>query len=140
MRLTQMLFNLLDNASKYSLEGCQIEIDIKLLGAEVEIQVRDNGPGIPTELLPTIFDLFQQGARTLDRSQGGLGIGLNLVKRIVELHDGQVTASVLALDRAPLSAFGYQRLPKRPPFQPPSQRTRCRTWACGCWWWTTNSM
>ncbi len=63
------------------------------LGAEVEIQVRDNGTGISAELLPTIFDLFQQGVRTLDRSQGGLGIGLTLVKRLVELHGGRVTAS-----------------------------------------------
>ncbi len=93
VRLSQVLLNLLDNASKYSLEGGQIEVDVQLLGAEVEIQVRDNGTGISAELLPTIFDLFQQGVRTLDRSQGGLGIGLTLVKRLVELHGGQVTAS-----------------------------------------------
>jgi PAS domain S-box-containing protein len=93
VRLSQVLLNLLDNASKYSLENGQIEVDVKLLGAEVEIQVRDNGTGISAELLPTIFDLFQQGVRTVDRSQGGLGIGLTLVKRLVELHGGQVTAS-----------------------------------------------
>ena len=80
VRLSQVLLNLLDNASKYSLEDGQIEVDVQPLGAEVEIQVRDNGTGISAELLPTIFDLFQQGARTLDRSQGGLGIGLTLVK------------------------------------------------------------
>ncbi|MGZ8950185.1 MAG: hybrid sensor histidine kinase/response regulator [Methylobacter sp.] len=93
VRLSQVLLNLLDNASKYSLEGGQIEVNVQLLGDEVEIQVRDNGTGISAELLPTIFDLFQQGTRTLDRSQGGLGIGLTLVKRLVELHGGQVTAS-----------------------------------------------
>ncbi|MFA6163546.1 MAG: ATP-binding protein [Methylobacter sp.] len=93
VRLSQVLLNLLDNASKYSLEGGQIEVDVQHLGAEVEIQVRDNGTGISAELLPTIFDLFQQGVRTLDRSQGGLGIGLTLVKRLVELHGGRVTAS-----------------------------------------------
>ncbi|MFZ2311382.1 MAG: ATP-binding protein [Methylobacter sp.] len=93
VRLSQVLLNLLDNASKYSLEGGKIEVDVQLLGAEVEIQVRDNGTGISAELLPTIFDLFQQGVRTLDRSQGGLGIGLTLVKRLVELHGGRVTAS-----------------------------------------------
>jgi PAS domain S-box-containing protein len=93
VRLSQVLLNLLDNASKYSLEGGQIEVEVRPLGAEVEIQVRDNGTGISAELLPTIFDLFQQGARTLDRSQGGLGIGLTLVKRLVELHGGQVTVS-----------------------------------------------
>jgi PAS domain S-box-containing protein len=99
VRLSQVLLNLLDNAGKYSLEGGQIEVNVQLLGAEVEIQVRDNGTGIPAELLPTIFDLFQQGARTLDRSQGGLGIGLTLVKRLVELHGGQVTASSPGIGR-----------------------------------------
>ncbi|EGW21473.1 hybrid sensor histidine kinase/response regulator [Methylobacter tundripaludum] len=93
VRLSQVLLNLLDNAGKYSLENAQIEVDVQLYGTEVEIQVRDNGTGISAGLLPTIFDLFQQGARTLDRSQGGLGIGLTLVKRLVELHGGKVTAS-----------------------------------------------
>jgi len=93
VRLSQVLLNLLDNASKYSLEKGQIEVNAQRLGAEVEIRVRDNGTGISPELLPTIFDLFQQGMRTLDRSQGGLGIGLTLVKQLVELHGGQVTAS-----------------------------------------------
>ncbi|HEY8096513.1 MAG TPA: ATP-binding protein [Methylobacter sp.] len=93
VRLSQVFLNLLDNASKYSLKDAQIEVDVQPHKAEVEIQVRDNGTGISAELLPTIFDLFQQGARTLDRSQGGLGIGLTLVKRLVELHGGQVTAS-----------------------------------------------
>ncbi|TRW94904.1 ATP-binding protein [Candidatus Methylobacter oryzae] len=95
VRLSQILLNLIDNACKYTLEGGHIEVNVKLLGSEVEIQVRDNGTGISAELLPTIFDLFQQGARTLDRSQGGLGIGLTLVKRLVELHGGRVTASSL---------------------------------------------
>lgn len=95
VRLSQILLNLIDNACKYTLEGGHIEVNVKLLGTEVEIQVRDNGTGISAELLPTIFDLFQQGARTLDRSQGGLGIGLTLVKRLVELHGGRVTASSL---------------------------------------------
>jgi PAS domain S-box-containing protein len=93
VRLSQVLLNLLDNASKYSFEGGQIEVNVQRLSTEVEIQVRDDGTGISEELLPTIFDLFQQGARTLDRSQGGLGIGLTLVKQLVELHGGRVTAS-----------------------------------------------
>jgi len=70
--------------------------------------VHDNGTGISAELLPTIFDLFEQGARTLDRSQGGLGIGLTLVKRLVELHGGQVTASSPGVGRG--STFSI-RLP-----------------------------
>lgn len=93
VRLSQVLLNLLDNASKYSPEKSQIEVNVQPYGADVEIQVRDNGMGISPELLPTIFDLFQQGMRTLDRSQGGLGIGLTLVKQLVELHGGRVTAS-----------------------------------------------
>ncbi|WP_374089333.1 ATP-binding protein [Methylomicrobium lacus] len=93
VRLSQVLLNLLDNASKYSLEKGRIEVNVQLLGAEVEIEVRDNGTGISAELLPTIFDLFQQGSRTLERSQGGLGIGLTLVKQLVEMHGGRVTAS-----------------------------------------------
>jgi PAS domain S-box-containing protein len=93
VRLSQVLLNLLDNASKYSLENGRIEVNVRLLGSDVEIEVRDNGTGISPELLPTIFDLFQQGMRTLDRSQGGLGIGLTLVKQLVDLHGGQVTAS-----------------------------------------------
>jgi PAS domain S-box-containing protein len=93
VRLSQVLLNLLDNASKYSLEKGRIEVNVQLLGSEVEIQVRDNGMGISPELLPTIFDLFQQGMRTLDRSQGGLGIGLTLVKQLMELHGGRVTAA-----------------------------------------------
>jgi PAS domain S-box-containing protein len=97
VRLSQVLLNLLDNASKYSSEKSRIEINVQPLGAEVEIQVRDNGTGISPELLPTIFDLFQQGARSLDRSQGGLGIGLTLVKQLVELHGGRVTPSSLGV-------------------------------------------
>lgn len=93
VRLAQVLFNLLDNAIKYSPEGGQIEIVVQIVGTEVEVQVRDHGAGIQAELLPKIFDMFQQAERTLDRSQGGLGIGLTLVKRLVELHGGQVTAS-----------------------------------------------
>jgi PAS domain S-box-containing protein len=97
VRLSQVLLNLLDNASKYSLENGRIEVNVQLLGSDVEIEVRDNGTGISPELLPTIFDLFQQGMRTLDRSQGGLGIGLTLVKQLVDLHGGQVTASSLGV-------------------------------------------
>ncbi|MGJ0514298.1 MAG: hybrid sensor histidine kinase/response regulator [Methylomicrobium sp.] len=93
VRLSQVLLNLLDNASKYSLEKGRIEVNVQLFGSEVEIQVWDNGMGISPELMPTIFDLFQQGMRTLDRSQGGLGIGLTLVKQLVELHGGGVTAA-----------------------------------------------
>ncbi|MEN6586956.1 MAG: PAS domain-containing protein [Sulfuricella sp.] len=93
VRVTQVLLNLLDNAAKYTPDGGKIEFDARVAGQEIEIRVRDNGMGIPAELLPHVFDLFQQGERTLDRSQGGLGIGLTLVKQLVEMHGGWVEAS-----------------------------------------------
>ena len=92
VRLAQVLLNLLDNAAKFTDDGGMIEVEARTIGPVVEIQVRDNGIGIPADLLPQIFDLFQQGKRGLDRSQGGLGIGLTLVKRLVELHGGLLEA------------------------------------------------
>jgi PAS domain S-box-containing protein len=93
VRLVQVLQNLLNNAAKYTPDGGHIELLGQLLGSEIEILVRDNGMGISADLLPGIFDLFRQGERTLDRSQGGLGLGLTLVRQLVELHDGQVSAN-----------------------------------------------
>jgi len=92
VRLAQVLLNLLENAAKYTPEGGRITLEASLAGQVIEITVSDNGMGIPAELLPRIFDLFQQGERTLDRSQGGLGIGLTLVKRLMEMHGGQLEA------------------------------------------------
>jgi PAS domain S-box-containing protein len=92
VRLLQVLQNLLNNAAKYTPDGGHIELIARARGPMLELQVRDNGMGMPPELLPRAFDLFRQGERTLDRSQGGLGIGLTLVRRLVELHGGQVEA------------------------------------------------
>jgi PAS domain S-box-containing protein len=92
VRLAQVLLNLLDNAAKYTPAGGSILVEAGVAGPVVEILVRDNGLGIPAELLPHVFDLFQQGERALDRSQGGLGIGLTLVKRLVEMHGGVLEA------------------------------------------------
>jgi signal transduction histidine kinase/CheY-like chemotaxis protein len=92
-RLIQILANLLNNASKYTQPGGRIEVRGRAIGDNdgcVEIVVSDNGPGIDADLLPRIFDVFSQGATTLDRSRGGLGLGLALVKRLVELHGGKV--------------------------------------------------
>jgi PAS domain S-box-containing protein len=91
-RLAQALANLLNNAAKYTDEGGQIWLDAWLEGSEVVLRVRDSGPGISRKLLPHVFDLFTQAERTLDRSQGGLGIGLTLVKLLVEMHGGSVEA------------------------------------------------
>ena len=91
-RLSQVVANLLNNAAKYTEEGGRILLQLCVAGGEAVISVRDNGMGISAELLPNIFELFEQGDRTLDRSQGGLGVGLTLVKRLVELHHGRVEA------------------------------------------------
>jgi PAS domain S-box-containing protein len=92
VRLVQVLQNLLSNAAKYTPDGGHIVLTARASGDEAEIEVSDNGFGIPAELLPHVFDLFRQGERNLDRSQGGLGIGLTLVSRLVELHGGRVVA------------------------------------------------
>jgi signal transduction histidine kinase/ActR/RegA family two-component response regulator len=93
MRLSQVLFNLIENATKYTPEGGQIAFDASMVGHEIKISVRDNGTGIPAALLPHVFDLFMQGECTLDRPQGGLGIGLTLVQHLVEKHGGRVEAT-----------------------------------------------
>ncbi|WP_374586430.1 response regulator [Pseudoduganella sp.] len=91
-RLEQVFSNLLDNALKYTPPGGRIEVIADSDGDEVSISVHDSGVGIPAELLPQVFDVFVQGTSTLDRAQGGLGIGLALVRRLVELHGGNVYA------------------------------------------------
>jgi len=92
-RLSQVVSNLLNNASKYTGEGGRIELAASAGEGEATITVRDNGAGIETQLLHKVFDLFVQGERALDRGQGGLGIGLTLVKRLVELHQGEVSVA-----------------------------------------------
>ena len=91
-RLIQVAANLLNNAAKYTPEGGQLHVCLKQDDAHALLQVSDNGIGIAPDLLPVVFDLFTQGQRTPDRSQGGLGLGLALVKKVVELHDGAVEA------------------------------------------------
>jgi PAS domain S-box-containing protein len=89
-RLEQVVVNLLTNAAKYTGEGGHIWLDVQQEDDECVLRVRDTGVGIAPELLPRIFDLFTQAERSLDRSQGGLGIGLALVQRLVEMHGGTV--------------------------------------------------
>ena len=89
-RLEQVVVNLLTNAAKYTTDGGHVWLSVQQEGDEAVLRVRDTGVGIAPELLPRIFDLFTQAERTLDRSQGGLGIGLALVHRLVELHRGRV--------------------------------------------------
>jgi two-component system CheB/CheR fusion protein len=92
VRLTQVFTNLLHNAVKYTEPGGRIWIELASEADNIVVRVRDTGVGISAELLPTVFDLFTQANRSLDRSQGGLGVGLTLVRRLVELHEGTVEA------------------------------------------------
>ncbi|MGH8850281.1 MAG: response regulator [Casimicrobiaceae bacterium] len=91
-RLAQVLANLLNNAAKYTDRHGRISLSAEQQGGEVVFRVRDSGIGIPPAAVTTIFDLFTQVEQTLDRSQGGLGIGLTLVKRLVEMQGGSVSA------------------------------------------------
>jgi CheY-like chemotaxis protein len=89
-RLQQVVVNLLTNAAKYTPDSGCIRLFVEPDGEECVLRVRDTGVGIPSEFLPHVFDLFTQAERSLDRSEGGLGIGLALVQRIVEMHQGKV--------------------------------------------------
>jgi PAS domain S-box-containing protein len=91
-RLEQVLTNLLNNSAKYTDPGGRIGLTVEREGGEVVLRVRDSGIGIAPEMLPRIFELFVQAERRLDRSQGGVGIGLTLVKKLVELHGGAIQA------------------------------------------------
>ena len=91
-RIEQVITNLVTNAAKYSEAGAPVHVSLVREDTFAVLRVRDSGIGIEPELLPRIFELFVQGARTLDRAQGGLGIGLTLVRRLVELHGGSVGA------------------------------------------------
>ncbi len=117
LRLTQVLVNLLHNSGKYTPEGGAIEIAAQPLeGGGVRVVVRDDGVGIAADLLPRIFEMFTQGERRYSGPQGGLGIGLGLAKRLVELHGGTVRAHsegpgrgavfTVELPRAPVPAVG----------------------------------
>ncbi len=101
-RLEQILANLLHNASKYSEPGGQIHLSVALEDKEVVLRVQDQGIGLSAEMLPRVFDLFSQADMSLDRAQGGIGIGLTLVRSLVEMHGGTVTAHSEGLGRGSL--------------------------------------
>jgi signal transduction histidine kinase/ActR/RegA family two-component response regulator len=92
-RLEQVFVNLVTNAAKYTPPGGTIRITADVDGGELVLRVRDNGVGIAPDVLPHVFDLFAQADRTLDRAQGGLGIGLTVARQLVELHGGRIEAS-----------------------------------------------
>jgi signal transduction histidine kinase/CheY-like chemotaxis protein len=97
VRMEQVLLNLLNNAAKFTEPGGRVHVWAEAVDGRVTIGVSDSGIGIAPELLPRIFDLFMQGERSLDRTQGGLGIGLTLVHRLVEMHGGIVGAASAGL-------------------------------------------
>ncbi len=116
-RLAQVVSNLLNNAAKYTDEYGKISVSAEREAQQVVIKVTDNGTGITPELLPRVFELFTQAERTLDRSQGGLGIGLALVKSLVTMHGGSVEARS---ENASVGSEFIVRLPLR--MQPSSDR------------------
>jgi signal transduction histidine kinase len=115
-RVAQVLENLLNNASKYTQEGGEIRIRVTDLPEAVEIVVQDDGIGIERSHIDRIFGLFAQADVTLDRARGGLGIGLALVKRLVELHGGVVTAA------SPGRGLGSTFTVRLPRAGPPAER------------------
>jgi PAS domain S-box-containing protein len=98
-RLEQIVLNLLTNAAKYTPSGGRIELTARLASEEIQITVRDNGMGIPPDRMPEMFQLFAQGERSIARSEGGLGIGLTIVQKLVELHHGRIDAYSDGLNR-----------------------------------------
>ncbi|OEZ63870.1 MULTISPECIES: PAS domain-containing protein [unclassified Duganella] len=99
VRLTQVLVNLLNNAAKYTAHGGEIILDVAVDQQHVQVTVSDNGIGIDAALLPHVFELFTQAARTSDRAQGGLGLGLALVENLVKMHGGKVAAHSAGIDQ-----------------------------------------
>ncbi|MEA3192465.1 MAG: hypothetical protein QOD26_798 [Betaproteobacteria bacterium] len=108
-RLEQIIANLLDNACKYTPSGGKVVVEVRTEDGGSVLRIRDTGSGIAPDLLPHVFDIFSQGARTLDRSQGGLGLGLTVVRRLVELHGGTVSVTSAGADHG--STF-VVRLPR----------------------------
>jgi PAS domain S-box-containing protein len=108
VRLAQVFGNLLNNSCKYTRRGGLIEVSAERQGGIVTVSVRDNGIGISAEMLPRIFDMFTQGDQRLERASGGLGIGLTLVRQLVEMHNGRVDARSAGPDQG--STF-HVRLP-----------------------------
>ena len=93
VRLTQVLTNIIGNACKYTPEGGRVDVALRSDGTHASVSVRDTGIGITPELLPRVFDIFTQEARSLERAEGGLGLGLSIARRLVDMHGGSIAAS-----------------------------------------------
>lgn len=121
VRMAQVLSNLLNNAAKYTQPGGRIWLTGTRERGHIVLSVKDNGIGIPSEMLPEVFDMFMQVDRSLTRSTSGLGIGLTLVKRLVEMHDGTVEARSNGQDKGSEFIIRLPALdaPEQPPVQEP---------------------
>ncbi len=111
-RLVQVVANLLINAAKYTPPDGEIAVSLRSGPRRIEIEVRDNGIGIDAALLPRVFDIFTQATRTAGRDEGGLGLGLALVKRLTELHGGKVGASSAGLGQGSSFTVTLPRMPE----------------------------
>jgi len=111
VRLEQVLTNIVTNAVKYTPAGGRIRVELRTDGNDVVLNVDDNGFGISPELMPFIFDLYRQSERTLDRARGGMGIGLALVRHLVELHGGTIVASSDGEGCGSTFTFRLRRIP-----------------------------
>jgi signal transduction histidine kinase len=121
VRLAQVFSNLLNNAAKYTEAGGTLSLNAEQTDSSITVRVKDTGVGIPPELLPHLFDLFTQVDRTLNRSQGGLGIGLALVRRLIEMHGGTVNAKSDGPGKG--TEFTVVIPLNSPDFQPPGSPT-----------------
>ncbi len=144
IRLVQVVTNILNNAAKFTEPGGAIDIDAGERDGALEIRVRDSGVGISEERLPRIFDLFFQSDPSPDRAHGGLGVGLTLARRLVDLHAGTLTASSAGAGRGsefrialPRATAGRVHVASR---LGSLRRRRDRPHPCACSWSTTTSM
>lgn len=130
-RLQQCLVNLLSNAAKYTDVGGDVRLDLQRVGDEAVLRVTDSGAGIAPDMLPVIFDVFVQSAQTLDRAQGGLGIGLSVVRRLVDMQGGESTPTAPASARGrPSRSACPCRTSRWPSSRRPSRRPRPRGVCC----------
>lgn len=126
-RLEQVVSNLLDNACKYTPRGGKVFVQVGAEQDSAALTISDSGSGIAPEILPKIFDLFAQGARTLDRAQGGLGLGLTVVRRLVDLHHGTIEARSDGPDRGATFTVRFPRAPAAAGIEPQAELSALRS-------------
>ena len=113
-RLQQVVWNLLTNAIKFTPQGGEVATEIRRTESQVVLTVRDSGQGIDPAFVPFVFDMFRQAESTLNRAHGGLGIGLSIVRRLVELHGGTATAASPGAGRGATFTIVLPYLPTAP--------------------------